>query len=210
MSDPKIEIYKAINDIAQDVSANLKELMENIKTALETILSSHYQKNRVAAETQLTATDLLHPTTAAPLPSSMDTNTEKMVKSLQQIHQNLADTNKENMKIQAMLQSLHTEPTQNPETQKAYIDSTNKVLGRLGALNEEYKLLSKEEAKQSLFLSDPKLMKDPQQASAILNKFEEKVAPLIEKSNTLKNNAKNIHKDAQQEVEQVRNNTLRR
>jgi lysophospholipase L1-like esterase len=202
--DPQVEIYKAINDIAQEVSTGLIQLMENVKKTLEVVLHAHYERNKKVATARITAEDLLNP--ASRLPRSMDAATEKMVAALRDIHQNLAEANDENLKLAVMLQSLHGEPNaDNPELQKAYIETTNKTLDRLSKLNEQYTLLAKEEATQALFLSDPKLMTDPDQAKAILNNFEEKVKPLLEKSLELKDDMKKTKEQAQEQVQEVKN-----
>lgn len=202
--DAQVEIYKAINDIAQEVSTGLIEMMEKVKQTLEVILHAHYERNKKVAETRMSAEDLLNPASTLPSSITEDAATEKMVAALRDIHQNLADANDENLKMAVMLQELHGEPDANhPEMQQKFIDATNKILDRWTKLNEQYTLLAKEEATQSLFLSDPKLMSDPAQAKAILNNFEEKVKPLLNKSVELKENVKKTHEQAKQEVQEV-------
>jgi hypothetical protein len=141
------DIYEAVLHTAERTSDELKSVADNVKKALEVLLAPHYQKN---AELQrLASANIVDPKIVIQLG---DTDVKPFVESLQRIHIELAESNKEIAIMQNRLTLLQGK-TPDPQVKAAYDNQLN----QLNQLNEQYKHAYKDLQTHAMVLGDPKL-----------------------------------------------------
>jgi hypothetical protein len=182
------EILLAVLGTAKKSSGALDEIIENIKQALESLLTPLYKKN--AAQLKAAVDNAMDPM----LSDHADENVKPFVESLQRIHQDVEETNREMMKVETTIGLLQGRTTNSQA--KAVVE---RQLRKLNSLNQEYKRTYKLLHKDTMTLGLNKSnLNDP----AVVKELNKKLKVLHEQTNELKNKAKQKNVIVQQ-VEEI-------
>lgn len=181
------DILKNAFVITEDSVEALSEVKDNIKKALESLLLPVYNQN--AAQLKAAVNNAMNPM----LSQYANASDKPFVESLQRIHHDVNETNKEMMKIQQTLTLLQGRNAADPKV-KEIVD---KQLFELNTLNEQYKKTSSLLQKQAMLLGDSNLA-DPKQKANL----DTTIKNLHEQVNKLKDKAKKKNSIVEQ-VEEI-------
>ncbi len=184
------DIYKAILGTAEETSEGLKKVADNIKKVLETLLESHYTKNKALAK--LAAANPLNPILTQNLD---DAATKRMAESLHKIHNELSETSKEIVKIQETVKIMQGRGDIDPRMRTAY----EKQLRGLNELNSKYKEIYKQLNEHAVILGEGKLA-TPEQRKTL----EDKLDPIYKQARELKVSAQQKQRAVQNVEESTR------
>lgn len=183
-----------INATAAASSKAIKSIFENIIKGLETLLKSQYDQNRILLKS--VAANPMNPEFA----KLADVSVKPLVASLQSIHQELAEANKEMQKMQTTIDLLQGRAVTNPNIKSALDSQLNQLI----TLNKDYKDTYELMQKQAMVLGDPKFAQPGQKEN-----IDKTLKGLYTKAHELKQQAKQKQAIVTQ-VEEVTRPTPRR
>lgn len=199
--DEKQAIYLAMTVTAETVTKGLTEIIDNVKIALEALLSPFYKQND-ELRTQMAKGKFVDPMMVP------DESARPFVNELQKIHHSLSETNREIAEIQSRLAVLQGK---SPDEQlaKAY----DAQLAELHRLNKQYEntYLAVQELAMTLPGMAQRLVAStsPEEKRAIEKSLEQSLGGLYEQSQKLKEDVKMKNK-AVEKTENIVTPTPRR
>jgi hypothetical protein len=186
------DIYNAITATAEEISTGLKKMIEAVKGSMEALIESQHTKNEQLAELSA-LNDFLNPE----LSQHLDGATKRRVESLQNTLRELSEADNEIQKTQATMRTIQEK---GGSIDPKLTSSSDLILKKVLKLDEKLKLIAKEKIKHGMLSENVNLagLADPKIVSQTLenNLF----SPLYEKANKLKQSAKLIHKEIQEEA----------